>query len=405
MKTGTTYLQALLSANKAELASAGVLVPGEGSVGQALAVRDLLDMRGSNSAVRVKSQGAWGRLSEEMLHHQGDKAVISMEFLSFSDVARAERVVDALAGSSVHVIITVRDAAKTIPAQWQTHCRNGGTVPWPDFARQARRVPRLDQAARRPKGARVFSRAQDVSRMLEVWSHVVPAERIHVVVVPASKSDPQLLWRRFTAVLGVDPDICSVPVAPRNTSLGYASSELLRRVNVQLGKAAVAECRAELRQLALILAQRAALEEPTRIDTRTRRFASRWNRRTRQAVTSHGVDVVGDLSELSVLTPEELEAAASPPIADPDPESVLAAARHAHQGLERLAAKTHATLGPREHRVSQEDANGSLDSAVAALAAKVTTLHALRSPDAAEADAEADAEAVGEETEETTWAE
>ena len=374
MKTGTTYLQALLFANKAELASAGVLVPGKASHEQAQAARDLLDMRGGNARVQARTVGAWQRIAEEVHRHPAKKTVISMEFFGFSDAARAERVVDALSGSELHVIITVRDAAKTIPAQWQTHCRNGGTVPWPTFARQVRRAGRPGRLGQRPKGARVFTRAQDVVRMLEVWGRVVPADRLHVVVVPATKVEPQLLWRRFAAVVGVDPEICSVPVVARNSSLGYASAELLRRVNLHLGKATTAECATELRQLALILAARSSLEQPARIDSRTHHFASRWNRHTRRAVRSSGVDVVGDLRELPVLGPHE-PPAATPTITDPDPQAVLAAARAASEELERLIGSSGATSAAQNHRARAPADTDPLTSAVAILAAQIRTLH------------------------------
>ena len=46
----------------------------------------------------------------------------------------------SLGSAEVHVVITVRDAAATIPAQWQTAVRNGSTLRWEDFRRGVRRA-------------------------------------------------------------------------------------------------------------------------------------------------------------------------------------------------------------------------------------------------------------------------
>lgn len=374
MKTGTTYLQALMFANKAELSSAGLLVPGVASYEQALAARDILEMRGGNAQLRARTQGAWDKITSEMLRHQDKTAVISMEFFGFSNPERAARVVHALSGAELHVVITVRDAAKTIPAQWQTHCRNGGTVSWPAFARQVRRTPLVAKGGRSPKGARVFSRSQGVPRMLQVWGGLIPKERLHVVVVPANRDEPELLWRRFAAVVGVDPGICTVPVVPRNSSLGYASADLIRRVNLHLGKPVTAECSAQLRQLALILATRSAHEDPVSMDPKTRQFSRRWNRHTRRAVQAMGVDVVGDLSELPGRPPAMGLPAASR-IEEPDVEDVVAAAQYAVKGLMQLLDSATQMPVPLEHPGPRYDGSGDITSAVAEVASMVTMLH------------------------------
>jgi len=54
------------------------------------------------------------------------------------------------------------------------------------------------------------------------------------VLVPAPGARPALLWERFASVFGVDPAVCTPPARQRNASLGYASADLMRRVNVEL---------------------------------------------------------------------------------------------------------------------------------------------------------------------------
>ena len=86
--------------------------------------------------------GRWAAIAEEMLAHDGKASLFSMEFLSFAGTEQATRIVESLEGADLHVILTVRDAAKTIPAQWQTSCRTGNQVPFRQV--RARRADVLD---------------------------------------------------------------------------------------------------------------------------------------------------------------------------------------------------------------------------------------------------------------------
>ncbi len=79
-----------------------------------------------------------------------------------------------------------------------------------------------------------FWSSKDVAAILERWSAYVPAERIHLVTVPPSGGDPELLLHRFCEVLGVDHTMLKREVAKPNPGLGYPQAELLRRVNARL---------------------------------------------------------------------------------------------------------------------------------------------------------------------------
>ena len=63
----------------------------------------------------------------------------------------------SLEEADVHVVLTVRDAARTIPAQWQTVCRNGGKVPYRRFVYGVRAA--LDPERRTADGRRRCSSA------------------------------------------------------------------------------------------------------------------------------------------------------------------------------------------------------------------------------------------------------
>ena len=226
-KTGTTFIQGVLRHWHAELRDAGVLFP-------AVPTHDhfnaALDVRGDHGfgfgpgreLRRPRAKGAWPRLVGATLAHEGT-VVISHELFATADSRHARQALADLADTDLHVVLTVRDPARQLVSSWQERIKHGNTQP---FHRVARKL-----AKRRGWG----SRAQDVPRVLDSWTHGIAADHVHVVTVPPSGSDPMVLWRRFAELIGVDPDAFDPSKAPRsNESLGVAEIELLRRINLQL---------------------------------------------------------------------------------------------------------------------------------------------------------------------------
>ena len=171
MKSGTTFLQSLMSANKSQLLAAGCLFPGASWLSQVRAAQDIVGA-GKDPRLRAASAGAWEVLVREIAGHPG-AAVVSMEFLSFAGSRRVRRMLASLAGTEVHLVLTVRDATATIPAHWQDLVRNGSTVSRPEFSRAVVRSTgrhhHLDLLSR-DDALRKFSQAQDLERILQIWS-------------------------------------------------------------------------------------------------------------------------------------------------------------------------------------------------------------------------------------------
>ena len=330
MKTGTTFLQRLMSANKRELAEAGYLFPGDRWFQQAQAARDVLD-RAKDLALKESVTGKWARMSSEMLEYDGHASIFSMEFLSLASDRGAQRVTESLAGATVHVVLTVRDAISTIPGQWQTFVRNGGTRSWPAFAAA---VASGDREATKPVVAKKLLRAQGIARMLEVWEKVVPTERIHVVTVPRPGSPPGLLWERFASVVGVDPEVC--PIRPRrtNASLGHPSTDLMRRVNRHLGPVPLSDYRQTMKMhLAQVVLSQQATNEERPVNSRALdKFAVDLNRQTRSAIEATGVHLVGDLSDLPLRADKNHPRR----LTEPSEAELLAAATAAMDGMNGL---------------------------------------------------------------------
>lgn len=337
MKTGTTYLQQVMIQNKDALASHGVLFPGGSWADQVLAAHDLVGHH-RERGVRKRAAGAWDTISAEMLGWNGTASILSVEFLGFAGPRVAQRAVESLEGAEVHVVLTVRDTADVLPGLWQTHCATGGTASWPGFARSARLGAGMGAWAQPlGQGARLFRRALDVPRMLDVWASVVPAGRLHVVTVPRPGAPQELLWERFASVVGVDPTVATSPVTGHNPSLGYASADLMRRLNAEIGRLPRHRYNPTLKHYLAdqVLAERRTVEARARLDAASEDFAVRWNRRVRTALEASTAHLVGDLADLPVTEPDT----PAGPIVEPTPADLLDAAETAAEGLERLVRR------------------------------------------------------------------
>lgn len=339
MKSGTSYLQRRLDANRAQLRSHGVLFPGRGWGEQVHAVGDLLG-RGRLGGDREKRTGAWARLVEEVLDH-GGPAVVSVELLGAAGPQRIEDVVTSFGGRDVRVVVTARDLNRSLLAMWQEGLQNGRTVSWDDHVRGVR-----EDAGQ----GRRFWREQDLARMTRRWTEHVGSDRFALVTVPPPGSDPELLWRRFCTATGLDPRWCA-PVPPANESLGAASAEVLLRLNALLAEHDLPwqDYHALVKRLLAkqVLAGRRDQEPPLGLPV------ARWVRhRARDMIAEldHlGVHVVGDLRE---LTPVAV------PGARPDRVSAAATTEAAVAGLVGLVLGT-ATQDVATTRTATQDADAA----------------------------------------------
>lgn len=221
MKTGTTYLQRSLRKAGDALAQEGLtLIPGN----QPIAHRLSLALRGLafNGSHDHAGHRALDRLADEVQQAPG-RCLLTEETLSFLDEQQAAALVGALGDAEVHVVVTVRDIARALPSAWQQRVKNGHAVGLADYL--------ADVKAHRGLAGKSFWTSQSVADVLARWSALVPPERVHVVVVPPSGEGS--LLDRFCSVIGIDPAGLPDP-GHSNPSLGYAQTELLRRINTLL---------------------------------------------------------------------------------------------------------------------------------------------------------------------------
>ncbi|QCW50287.1 hypothetical protein FE634_07500 [Nocardioides dongxiaopingii] len=312
MKTGTTFVQDLLIANAETLGGLGWYVPDQRVVVRA--TRELLAL--TDAAVGSSRAGApptladaprWVALMDDVRARTAEPgchgAIVSMEFLSYSKRPGVQRVLESTHGLDLHVVLTVRDAVRALPSQWQSLVRNAHRSSWPEFAAAAR------VRGKRPPhpGTRAFRRTQDVPRMVRTWGESLTPDRFAAVTVPAGAGRPRtLLWERFLGVVGIDAALTDTDAAFDNPQLGYGSCDLLRRVNdAGLAAEPPSAYRRVLRRLThdRLLALREHESRP-RVDAVTAAFALDLNARSLAAIARHAT-LVGEAGDLPVaLAPD-----------------------------------------------------------------------------------------------------
>jgi hypothetical protein len=231
-KTGTTFLQQVMWSNRAELAAQGVVLPGHHGQDHFRASQDLRGIQKLASDPAGSWTGEWEILARQAAQaaQAGKTAVISHELFSAADEPEAGRAVAALRPAEVHVVITVRDMASLLPAEWQETVKHRNTRAWEDWLGDVIDTESVAQDRRQYW----FWRVHDTLAIGRIWAQHVPPERIHVITMAPRGAGTSLLWQRFASLLGVDPGCADISRARPNASLGLAEIEFLRRLNTAL---------------------------------------------------------------------------------------------------------------------------------------------------------------------------
>lgn len=225
-KSGTTYLQSVLAENAGTLGEHGVYVPAGRGAPRVLRAVDDLQGRRQVAADERHTAGQWPALVTAVRECGRPLAVVSDERLSLSGAGSIERVASSFADCELHVVVTVRDAARTLVSSWEEAVRGRATWTWDEYVDAVR-----DESRRGVNPARSFWVRQDLLRITAAWEAVVLPERLTVVTTPPAGSDHGLLLDRFARACGFDAQWC--PRSPRreNAAIGPAATELLRRFN------------------------------------------------------------------------------------------------------------------------------------------------------------------------------
>jgi hypothetical protein len=286
-KTGTTYLQTVMWDNRAVLRSQGVLFPGT-SRRQHLWASGVVREDPNLDRRSPLAQHAWDLLVREIADWPGT-AVVSHEFFASATAEQVARATAALGDAEVHVVVTARELLSLVTARWQEFVKNGSTVAIDDYPVSEEFDP-LDEWG---------WGTLDLADVLDRWGSTLPRERVHVLTMPRPDEPRETLWRRFAALLEVDPATCTTEGSAVNESLGVVEVELLRRVNAELVGFSSAPDRGNW--------IRGYLAQGKLVPRRGERFWPSQQRlaelrargeRIAEEVTAAGYDVVGDPADL-----------------------------------------------------------------------------------------------------------
>ena len=222
-KTGTTYLQTVMWADRERMRAQGVLLPGRERRDHLWSTRIIReDPNLPTYEERVRE--SWDVLKAEIAAWDGT-ALISHEFFAGAAPDQAARMVADLAPAEVHLVVTAREPVGLYSGGWQESLKN----------RDARTMPEFAEAEVSESPMSVWNwRTLDVRLVLERWAPTVPADRVHVLPLPRPGAPRELLWQRFAGLVGLDPGSFDLSPTFPNESMGVVEAETLRRVNLHL---------------------------------------------------------------------------------------------------------------------------------------------------------------------------
>jgi hypothetical protein len=331
-KSGTTYLQNILFANRRELRRNGLAYPGNNVRSHFWASQDLREMA-FHGHVEAQVNGAWTRMVND-IRGSGCNGVIDHEILGAASEAQIDRALADLDFAEVHVIFTARDIARQLPAAWQERVKNKDTLTYRAF---------LDGVHGGLLGTgprKFFWPLHDVPGILARWSRSLPPEQVHLVTLPRTGADPTLLWQRFASVLGVDPAAYNTDLARENTSLTAAEAAVLREFNARLDGVDIpwAEYRAIVKHgLSGMLGAEQRSTARIELPEDTYEWVVSWTNDAVAQLRDAGYSIVGDL--------DEFIPASRPTGADPD---AVPADDRAAAAAEMLAAMLKVEMAEHE---------------------------------------------------------
>jgi hypothetical protein len=221
-KTGTSYLQDVLLRNQSVLRDHDILYPADRFDAHFLAALDLMTLPWGG--LETEAVGAWDRLAEQVRDWHGT-SIISHEIFARATPTQVARALDSLGDAEVHLVLSVRDLVRQIPAEWQENVKHRSHITYAKFLRTIR------DPARESKIGSWFWAVQEIPDILDRWGASLPPSQVHLVTVPPSGSDRGELWRRFSHTFGLEGLDLDLAAERENPSLGVPETSLLRTIN------------------------------------------------------------------------------------------------------------------------------------------------------------------------------
>jgi hypothetical protein len=349
-KTGTSQLQDVLFRNRRRLALHQIHYPADRFDAHFLAALDLMQLPWGG--LETEAVGRWDRLAGRVRNSSGT-SIISHEILAAASRSQAARALESLGETELHLVVSVRDLVRQIPAEWQENVKHRSVIPYAKF------LETIQSPAREDRIASWFWSVQEIPDILNRWGAGLPPERIHIVTVPPTGAEPGLLWSRFEEAFGLAGLDLTIDTERANPSLGVPETALIRRINRSANKVvAPPDYRPLVRELLAhqTLSRRTRsprLALPPDLHPWVRELSQSWV----TEIQERGYDVIGDLGDL-------LGAPPATAYADPDRPNERLVARASVDAITALLienARLQKEIERRHHDVAE--LTSSLDRA------------------------------------------
>ena len=200
-KTGTSYLQDVLFRNQQVLREHDILYPADRFDAHFLAALDLMTLPWGG--LETEAVGAWDRLAAQVREWPGT-SIISHEIFARATPTQVDRALGSLGDAEVHLVLSVRDLVRQIPAEWQENVKHRSHI---TYARFLQTDPR--PGARLADRRRGSGPCRSCPTCSTGGATTLPPERVHLVTVPPPGAD------RGRAVAAVLPHLRARRPRPR----------------------------------------------------------------------------------------------------------------------------------------------------------------------------------------------
>ena len=248
MKTGTTYIQNILSENRKVIKKNGWIYPGD-LLNQQHAFYNILKSEISWIQKNYVANQARGEALIKLISEPSSNMIVSSEALS----SVSQTGVDILFKSiktgfsldNVHVIVTARSISKLIPSFWQQALKTGTTENLEEY------TERFISGYWDPNTAN--HRIHNIHYCLSTWSTYINPKNMHLVIVPDKENTKETLWETFSKPLTTIGFKALVPTITKqkndNVSFSMLESIFLQLLNKKMKQDSFSESESEeLRQ-------------------------------------------------------------------------------------------------------------------------------------------------------------
>jgi hypothetical protein len=310
-KTGTTAIQGAFHEAREQLAAHGVRYAGETRQPWLAAVA--ATKRPGRRGDGISGDLRWEALVAEVTGATSQRVVVSSEAFTDADKPAARRIVEALGGPRVHVVVTLRPLAKIAPSQWQQLIRNGSVEVYRHWLHK---ILDVDPATSKQR----FWKRHAHDRLVARWASVVGPERVTVIAV--SDRDRLMLMRSFEQLLALPTGVLVPEAEVVNRSLTRGEVATIRLMNRRFRKNRWPDrVYGQLVRNGVLATWRdtppAKAERPMSTPRwAVKRFAA-IGAAAAEAITASGVNIIGDITLLGRLPKRRKGPPPGPPLLAP----------------------------------------------------------------------------------------